>query len=57
MGVTVELSFKVKDQDRLYTVYMPAVLTSDDGNIETTGMILDAVTFEGLSVNIKPFEK
>lgn len=51
MKVTVTMSFKIEGSDRIHHLSFPAVLTTDDNCLETKDMKLEAVTFEGISVD------
>lgn len=52
MNVTIQIDFKAEDQPlgRIYTVYFPAILASNDGGISTNDGIIKATTIENLQI-------
>lgn len=51
MRVSVDLKFKVAGSNRIHHLLFPAVLTTDDNCLETKDMKLEAISFEGISVD------
>lgn len=54
MKVTIDLAFKTNDgilnPERIHHLYIPAVLATSDGSLETKGMTLNAFSVESLTV-------
>ncbi len=52
MNVTVRIDFRAEDQplNRVYTLYIPALLASSDGGVSMKDGIIKATTIEGLQV-------
>lgn len=57
MEVSVSIDFRVEGQQRTYTVYLPAILTSSDGNLDTKDMKLISSKIENLIVHMVPIKK
>lgn len=52
MNVTIRIDFRAEDQPlgRVYTVFFPAILASNDGGISTKDGVIKATTIEGLQI-------
>ncbi len=52
MNATVRIDFRAEGQPlgRVYTLYIPALLASNDGGVSTEDGIIKATTIEGLQV-------
>ena len=51
MEVTVDSTFKITGSDRFHHFLFPAILITDDNCLETKDMKLEAIIFEGITVD------